>query len=177
MAEIQIQSDNHIYYFKTFNDFETHKDEILNNSQIFIGEMLSGGSGSSGLNIETIYNMTSDDPNINWGYTSGIKGATTISGKNFSKYKGLWVYINYSNLIISRVYIDLNYTPKNTEYAYNVVDVSGTEVSADCFSCDIRINMEKTSIALRKIGYFSGTKYNDRLSYESYYLYKIEGVY
>jgi hypothetical protein len=47
MAEIQIQSDNHIYYFKTFDDFEAHKDEILNNSQIFIGES-SGGSSIGG---------------------------------------------------------------------------------------------------------------------------------
>jgi hypothetical protein len=47
--EIQIQSDNHIYYFKTFDDFEAHKDEILNNSQIFIGEMLNGGNDSQNI--------------------------------------------------------------------------------------------------------------------------------
>ena len=62
MAEIQIQSDNHIYYFKTFDDFEAHKDEILNNSQIFIGEMSSGGG--SGATQKVLW--TNPDDTINF---------------------------------------------------------------------------------------------------------------
>ena len=42
--------------------------------------------------IETIYDMSSSDSNINKGYTSGISGNTTIQNLNFSKYKRLKIY-------------------------------------------------------------------------------------
>ena len=45
---------------------------------IYKGDTLIAGSG---LNIVTIYDMTSNDSSINWGYTSGIQGGNTaISG-------------------------------------------------------------------------------------------------
>lgn len=43
--------------------------------------------------VETVYNKNSSDANINWGYTNGINGNITITGKNFSKYKYLLIYI------------------------------------------------------------------------------------
>ena len=42
--------------------------------------------------IETIYDMSSSNANINKGYTSGISGNTTIQNLNFSKYKRLKIY-------------------------------------------------------------------------------------
>ena len=50
-------------------------------------------------NIETIYDMSSSDSSLNWGYTSGIEGGgttgVTISNKDFSKYKKLLVYYRF----------------------------------------------------------------------------------
>ena len=40
---------------------------------------------------ETIYDKTSADANLNWGYTSGIPSGTSVS-KSFSKYKKLRVF-------------------------------------------------------------------------------------
>ena len=42
--------------------------------------------------VETIYDMSSSNANINKGYTSGISGNTTIQNLNFSKYKRLKIY-------------------------------------------------------------------------------------
>ena len=42
--------------------------------------------------IETIYDMSSSDSNINWGYTGGI--ANTLVQRDFTKYKKLICYFN-----------------------------------------------------------------------------------
>ena len=56
-----------------------------------------GPQGPKGDTIETIYDRTSSDSNINWGYTSGIIFKTqTISNKNFTKYKRLRIYCNWN---------------------------------------------------------------------------------
>ena len=41
--------------------------------------------------VEMIYDNTSTNPSLNWGYTNGIPSGTTVS-KSFSKYKKLRVY-------------------------------------------------------------------------------------
>ena len=44
------------------------------------------------LRTEVVYDMTSSDANINWGYTSGIENNVTVTGKDFSKYEKLIAY-------------------------------------------------------------------------------------
>lgn len=43
-------------------------------------------------NTEVVYDMTSSDASKNWGYTNGIQGGVTVSGKDFSKYDKLIFY-------------------------------------------------------------------------------------
>lgn len=52
----------------------------------------SEDTNTSCLRTEVVYDMTSSDANINWGYPNGIQGGITISGKNFIKYERLRVY-------------------------------------------------------------------------------------
>ena len=58
------------------------------------------------LRTEVVYDMTSSDANINWGYTSGIQNNITVTGKDFSKYEKLIAYC-YTNYFIYPVEIDL----------------------------------------------------------------------
>ena len=51
---------------------------------------------------EVIYDKTSSDANINWGYTGGIPSGTTIS-KSFSKYKKLRVWAGQAATVIGAV--------------------------------------------------------------------------
>lgn len=51
---------------------------------------------------ETIYDKTSADANINWGYTSGIPSGTSVS-KSFSKYKKLRVWAGQAAIEIGAV--------------------------------------------------------------------------
>lgn len=71
---------------------------------------------------EVIYDMNSTNPNINWGYTSGIRPTTStgvqINGKSISKYKYLKVYyVRYSTIVtenfgfVSRFIVDLTIAP------------------------------------------------------------------
>ena len=113
----------------------------------------------------------------NWNLPGGIN--TTVTGKDFSKYKGLWVYIYYAGRVLSRVYVDLSVTPQASNWAYTVCDASGTEEQTDIYICEFMINMEKTSLIFKKIGYITGSgSFTSRATdLAGYHIYKIEGVY
>ena len=77
--------------------------------------------------VETVYDMNSTDPNVNWGYTSGIRPTTStgvqINGKSISKYKYLKVYYTrYSTVVtenygfVSRFIVDLTIAPNSSGY-------------------------------------------------------------
>lgn len=123
--------------------------------------------------VETIYDK--DNPNKDWGYTGGIN-ETTVTGKNFSKYKRLIIYYtvkdsttvdddtwgrnNILELDISKL-IRFNYSAtKNHRYLNSMQDYNG--------GCIFKVNPEKTS--------FYGLV-TDGVSSTSGGVYKIEGVY
>lgn len=63
--------------------------------------------------VEIIYDKNSSDPNINWGYTSGIENGVTLN-KDFSKYKGLICqYQSYNNSIIGFCDLTVPTTPED----------------------------------------------------------------
>lgn len=58
------------------------------------------GNGAIYNNTEVVYDMTSPDANINWGYPNGIGTGVTIN-KDFSKYDFLVCqYLSYNNSIV-----------------------------------------------------------------------------
>lgn len=127
------------------------------------------------LRTEVVYDMTSSDVNKNWGYTSGIQGGVTVSGKDFSKYKVLRVYVNYANTITQIGDIDMNLLVDNT---YRVAQRCGTQSisNANFYFSNSYVNNSKTSFTHDGVGYISGTTINLRNSNGDYIVYKIEGV-
>lgn len=126
--------------------------------------------------VETIYDRNSSDPNINWGYTSGLPTGTNVTGKDFSKYKYLRVYVRISSLT-GFYYVDLTQTEVSRHDAGNVFNF-GFESSTTTylFIGTCTVNEEKTSIAVNSyIEWLSdGHTYSPT---DAYYTYKIEGIY
>lgn len=120
---------------------------------------------------EVVYDMASSSSSKNWGYTSGIQDGTTISGKNFSKYKKLRIYwmpftdTYYGHNSIFDVDLTHLYS---TEYFANFTARKYIN-NTDQITTKISINTAKTSISV-DIRY-NGNTLNDG------YVYMIEGVY
>lgn len=94
--------------------------------------------------VETIYDMNSTDPNINWGYTSGIGTGITIN-KNFSKYKMLRCqYQSYNNAIVGFCDLTTPTTPADTTGRYMLYAVGYVGNGFQEFTSVI--NLEKTTL-------------------------------
>ena len=126
--------------------------------------------------VETIYDMNSTDANINWGYTGGIGSGTTITGKDFTKYKKLigtygdggnfqWaVCVELSILFAAGGYRGGNsFSSTDAEFQSQMLSKFG----------DLRISADKTSLST-----VSGYTYNGNTNgTETYKLCKVEGLY
>ena len=143
--------------------------------------------------IETIYDMSSSDGNINWGYTSGIIFKTqTISDKNFTKYKRLRVYCDWNehanNWFGATTHFDV-------ELDNDLCDVDGNFVGylamtpSNAYINEINfifygkvlVRMDKLAININ--GYLiniinnTRTELTDTANYPHFKIMKIEGVY
>lgn len=129
----------------------------------------------SQLRTEVVYDMTSSDSHKNWGYHNGIQGGVTVSGKDFSKYKVLRVYVNYANTVTQIEDIDMNLLVDNK---YFIAQRCGTQSTsnANFYFSNSYVNSSKSSFTHDGIGYISGTTVNLRNSNDDYIVYKIEGV-
>ena len=124
---------------------------------------------------EIIYDMNSSDPNINWGYTSGIGSSTTVTGKDFTKYKKLigtygdggnaqWVVITDLSIPSTQKYSGVNSVSR--------IDNSVNNQMLSRFA-ELSISLDKTSLTT-----YSDFSYNGNANFvQSYKLCKLEGVY
>lgn len=106
------------------------------------GKLVKVAGNYSGVNVETIYDMSSDDSSKNWGYTSGITAGTTVSGKAFTKYKSLIVYMgdaSYPNDYQVNVIIKIDGVANTGFYGSSVVGWGSAVYS-------VFVNSQKTSI-------------------------------
>lgn len=126
---------------------------------------------------ETIYDMTSTDANINWGYTSGINDYVNVINKNFTKYKKLILYHRaYDNHYKSE--IDL--TKLNSANNYIGINVGNLIYDASglgslAYIGKSIVNENKTSIQC--FTHFIRVSNGDTGATDGYAVYKIEGVY
>lgn len=127
---------------------------------------------------EVIYDNTSSDENINWGYTSGIKGGITVANKDFTKYKSLRFHIVFGGDVFFVGELPLtNPKPEQTRTSYTICFKTGDENASQNFYYDlIKIN-NKSTIVNSAMGYYAGSSKTSRNNHENYYINKIEGVF
>lgn len=124
--------------------------------------------------VETIYDKSSSDSDINWGYTGGIVGGNTIE-KDLSKYKYLRVYCLLNNYFTRTFYISVS----SPSEIYGVISTESPNES-NHNSTLVRMNVSKTSFSISfyiVLYQSSAMKWEEKKSASGYQIYKIEGVY
>lgn len=125
---------------------------------------------------EIIYDKDSLDANINFGFTSGLKGTDEFVFNGFNKYKRLKIYMIFNNKTNHVEELSLiKPNPEKTEiYAdFRLGHESG---SYSINYCIIRIT-DMIEFKNLGMGYFTSTTKNVKNSNANYYIYKIEGLY
>lgn len=129
--------------------------------------------------VAVLYDSQSNDPNLNWGYTAGIKNGETVANLNFKGFRYLKVYARIFNTVYTSIIDFAN--PNAAEFVGQSGAVFFNEFVSNGVYCTFvgggKVNLEKTS--------FSGIVYLQDLSNPSgseqsgaeYYIFKIEGVY
>lgn len=126
---------------------------------------------------ETIYDKDSSNSDINWGYTSGIVSNTSITGKDFKKYKRLRLSCCCKNGTDKR-----DTFGRNTVFEIDLTTFNGFEYVATCrpayydghdyrYSVIFVITKDKTTMSYVC---YDG---EDKLTTDINFLYKIEGIY
>lgn len=126
--------------------------------------------------IETIYDKTSSDANINKGLTSGIPFDNTTElnlGANLSsKYKGTYVYITIWNLQL-RIYCDIAYSQERYSFLGYDINTSDQSLVMGCVSIAKSTGILKgTKLISCNVGGSSCSTITDG----KYNIYKVEGV-
>lgn len=132
--------------------------------------------------IETIYDKSSTDPNINWGYTDGITTGTGLVSKDLSKYKKLictvqWrrpetvvnQYFGYGQVIcdLQTNHGENYYGGQNTILTFNEAYLLWA------VNCKVYVPINKSGIGFK--GTYSSSKQETNTA--TGYLIKVEGVY
>jgi hypothetical protein len=131
----------------------------------------------SGFKVETIYDMSSNNSSLNWGYTGGIPTGTSIS-KDFTKYKYLKIYCNRpsDNYGSTVTLVPLDKPQDSGAYVGQSVIYLARLSSVNSILANtltVSLPNSKTSINI----YFT-QQYNTNDYYEqAYRVYRIEGGY
>lgn len=121
---------------------------------------------------EIVYDMSSTDSTLNWGYTSGIQGSVSVSGKDFSKYKKLRYYCSRYGFVSIGI-IDLEGVQRQEAYRSKSTQADVESSTNYVTTFTVSVNSEKTSFKVDSVYQNTGGKNNNT----GYYIYKIEGVY
>lgn len=128
---------------------------------------------------ELLYDMTSSDSKINWGYPNGIQADVTVSNLDFTKYCCLTVYVGF---FYGEAQYQLNMERKGIDYisGYPYVGTVMTpdiEYTSDFYMSGSMVSNNKTQFRHYYIGYWRGSTstYHDRNNNVNYYVYKIMG--
>lgn len=125
---------------------------------------------------EVIYDKDSSDSNINWGYTSGILSDTSVTGKDFSKYKRLRV-----SCCCKKSTISSDTFGRNVVFEIDLTHFNGFEYTAtyrpayytgDDYSQSTIFIVTEDKTKMTFVCYDSAVKVT-----EDTYVYQIEGIY
>lgn len=138
---------------KGYIDFDSNPQEQLNRKE----------------SVEVIYDMDGGSP-LDWGKTGGIVNGTTITGRDFSKYKRLRCFLKVgSQMPIVEIDLDVPDRIMSAGDVYNGTDNAYYVESLGQLLISINVSKDKTSIE-------AGVYYSS-LGNSTYFIYKIEGVY
>ena len=182
---VKINGENQLTWSADFAESERQKSEtdgaIVHNNEIADVE-----------HIELIYDMSSSDANINWGYTSGIIFKTQTLNKDFTKYKKLRFLCNwnhhgegwFSKLVYFDVYLD-KVTGDNVYHGYLSMIPCNASDNDDSLSLQlfgrIEVNNVKTALSIYgyKINVANSTRValDDTTNFPYFRIERIIGVY
>lgn len=129
--------------------------------------------------IETIYDMSSSDSNINWGYTDGI--ANTLVRKDFTKYKKLICYFDseYNSIYDCAIPVTVDLTAityrgiTSSVNPFYIIDSGAFEATQQMVAyVEVDINKQSLTTKSKRI---TNNGVPEEIS--AMKIYKIEGVY
>lgn len=137
--------------------------------------------------VETIYDKDSNDPNINWGYTSGIIGNSVIQ-RDISKYKKLIAYVatNITEVIYyspTQVILDLtSLAPQNGRYrSMQTIQNYYSGWADKSVLPELATTLFEASLGKDDISFYTNLQTTNSTTHisnrETFVIYKIEGVY
>ncbi len=145
---------------ETINDMSTKINELWNNC---------------GERIVTIYDASSADPNVNWGFTAGMVGGNSLT-YDFSPFKRLRIHASVNKYDVTSV-VDLQHR-KFSEIALHTCSV-GVDKQ---FYLKVNILANKTRLIINQAGAYAINMVTFDMSFErckgdaNYYVYRIEGL-
>lgn len=89
---------------------------------------------------EVVYDMSSQDESINWGYSSGIQAGTYISGKDLSKYKRIKVIWKFGGTHGVTSELDLQYYESQILSTYGYTKLLDTFHASTKFAWEYYFN-------------------------------------
>lgn len=177
----------------TINNLQIEECSVATDYQPYNGAIVHEKDVADVEHIETIYDMSSSDANINWGYTSGIIFKTqTILNKDFTKYKKLRFLCNWNHhgngWFSKLVYFDVSLdkvTPDNVYHGYLSMTPCNASDNNETLSLQlfgrIEINNVKTALSIHgyKINVAESTRVvlDDTTNLPYFRIERIIGVY
>lgn len=160
----------------SFSDIQIEEGSVATDYQPYNGAIVHEKEIADVEHIETIYDKTSSDANINKGLTSGIPFDNTTElnlGANLSsKYKGTYVYITIWNIQL-RIYCDIAYSQERYSFLGYDINTSDQSLVMGCVSIAKSTGILKgTKLISCNVGGSSCSTITDG----KYNIYKVEGV-
>ena len=105
--------------------------------------------------VEVIYDK--DDPNKDWGFSSGLYAGQNIPDKDFTKYKRLRVYCSFGTHVAMNFDVDL-ITPTDNAYiggtsSFNQIQAMTSANDTDCYFANVLVSLDKTYFRFVSIGW------------------------
>lgn len=151
------------------DDIQLEKGTVATDYQPYNGAIVHEKEIEDVEHIEVIYDKETGKTTLGGNdYGGGILGGVRVENLDLSKYKKLKIYTKFNRVYSNYLHDLAIQDPQGT----CVLSSSSTEIM--CIKASTNIN--KTVFEINEIGYFL-TTFTSRNGNDTYYVYKIEGVY
>lgn len=168
---VQPQATQYPYYIVLATSSKTDVQVDIDNVVTDINQI---NSNIDKLTPVTLYDFTSDDADINWGYTSGIQGGVTVSDKSFGQFSKLRITAFF---VKEQFVFEFPLKGKSVDYMWASASGGIAYDQAGIMGCVVKTNSTQTTFNVITIGYYNTSGWQARNSNSLYFVGKIEGVY